>query len=68
MIWLLVLIYIAILTAELPPLLKERSYRDIWALACFFIIALYMSLALYYSWPLAEPFEALVTAIGREGS
>ncbi len=67
MIWILVAIYILILAIELPSLIKKRLYRELGTFSVYFVIGLYMSLAFYYGWPLAGPFEALASALGRIG-
>jgi len=66
MIWILITIYVMILGLELPALLKKKSRREFWAFAVYFLMGLYMSLAFYYSWPLIEPFQALVDYVGSD--
>lgn len=60
MIWILVAIYVVILALEVPPLLKQKMYPELGAFLAFFIIGMYVSLAYYYEWPLAGPFNALM--------
>lgn len=66
MIWILIAIYILILALELPGLVKTPRRLELWVFSGYFLIGLYMSLAFYYNWPLAEPFEALVNFIGSD--
>ncbi len=60
MIWVLVVIYFLIIFIEVPPLVKKRMYPELGVFFAVFVIALYMSLAFYYEWPLIGPFDALI--------
>lgn len=66
MIWILVVIYVMILVLELPALMKKKSRLELWTFSGYFLVGVYMSLAFYFSWPLLEPFQALVTLIGSD--
>lgn len=59
MIWILLIIYLLIILIEVPALLKKQLYAELKAFMIVFIVGLYMGLALFYQWPLTEPFAAL---------
>jgi hypothetical protein len=48
-----------ILLIELPGLIKNRLYREIWVFSLLFLIGAYMACAQLYQWPLPNPLADL---------
>jgi peptidoglycan/LPS O-acetylase OafA/YrhL len=48
-----------ILLIELPGLIKNRLYREIWVFSLLFLIGAYMAFAQLYQWPLPNPLADL---------
>lgn len=65
MILLVITIYIVIFLAEVPGLVYRKYYKELFVFIIVFLTGVYMSLAFYYQWPLAAPFQAITTYMER---
>jgi hypothetical protein len=63
MIWLLIGIYVVIVVLEMPAIIKNHMYREMWTFMAFFVVGLYMSLAQLYGWPLYNPFSPFIAML-----
>jgi predicted membrane channel-forming protein YqfA (hemolysin III family) len=59
MIVLLVLVFVIIILVDVPPLIKQRMWRELAAFSVFFIIGVVYSLGQFYHWPLPNPVKGL---------
>ena len=66
MFFLLVIIYLLILAIELPPLVKNRWYKEIGVFAVLFLCALYMGMVQFYHWPMYNPWDHLLPLLPPE--
>jgi hypothetical protein len=56
---LLILALSVILLIELPGLIKNQLYREIWVFSFLFLIGTYLACAQLYQWPLPNPLAEL---------
>ncbi|NLU50705.1 MAG: hypothetical protein GXX09_09945 [Syntrophomonadaceae bacterium] len=59
MIILLIFIFLVIILIDVPPLVKQRMWKDLAAFSVLFIIGVVYSLGVFYDWPLPNPVKGL---------
>lgn len=64
MVVLLVLLYLAIIAFEVPPLVKKKYWRDLAAFSFFMALAIALSLPLALGVKLPNPTKLLVAIFG----
>lgn len=58
-----IITYIIILWIELPRLIKNQWYKEMAVFGILFVIAVFLSMAQLYHWPIFNPFEAIISMI-----
>ena len=54
-----ILAFTVVVLIELPGLIKNRLYREIWVFSFLFLIGVYLTFAQLYQWPLPNPLPNL---------
>ena len=55
---------ILILIIEAPGLIRQKHYKEFYALTFLLLIGFFMGLAFFLKWPLSAPFEAMISYFG----
>ncbi|MBP1762232.1 MAG: hypothetical protein H6Q64_1774 [Firmicutes bacterium] len=55
---------ILILIIEAPGLIRQKHYKEFYALAILLLIGFSMGLAFFLKWPLTAPFDAVIAYFG----
>jgi uncharacterized membrane protein len=55
---------ILILIIEAPGLVRQKHYKELYALVILLLIGFFMGLAFFLKWPLAAPFNAVTAYFG----
>ncbi|ADI01080.1 MAG TPA: hypothetical protein GXX39_09645 [Syntrophothermus lipocalidus] len=61
MLALLILLFLVIILIDVPPLLRDKMYRELAVFSVLMAIAVLYSLGQFYNWPLPNPVRALET-------
>ncbi|MGE5421901.1 MAG: hypothetical protein ACM3QW_01435 [Ignavibacteriales bacterium] len=64
MLFLLIAIFIAILLIDVPPLIKQKMYKELAAFSVLFVIGVVYSLGQFYGWALPNPAKGLMMLFG----
>lgn len=67
MILLLVAIFVIIILIDVPPLVKQRMYKELAAFVVLFLIGAIYSLGQFYGWSLPNPARGLQILFGSGG-
>lgn len=51
MVYLFAALLVGIILVEVPPLVKEKNYREIIIFSCFLLAAFYLGMVQLYDWP-----------------
>ncbi|NLV21209.1 MAG: hypothetical protein GXY49_04380 [Syntrophomonadaceae bacterium] len=64
MIWIYIALCLLILIIEVPGLIKQQHYRDLYVFMFLLVIGFFMGLAFFLKWPLFAPFAAMTSYFG----
>ena len=59
MLVLLVMLFVTIILIDVPPLLRDKMYRELAVFSVLMAVAILYSLGQFYNWPLPNPVRAL---------
>lgn len=59
MIFLLISIFLIIILIDVPPLVKQKMYKELAAFTVLFLIGVIYSLGQFYGWDLPNPARGL---------
>ncbi|NLN87677.1 MAG: hypothetical protein GX133_08815 [Syntrophomonadaceae bacterium] len=52
--------YLLILAIELPPLIRNRWYKEMAVFGVLFLCSVYMGMVQFYHWPFFNPWDHLL--------
>lgn len=67
MILLLIAIFSIIIVIDVPPLIKQKMYKELATFTVLFLIGVIYSLGQFYGWPLPNPAKGLEMLFGHGG-
>ena len=65
MLLVLIVVYIVIIIMEVPALIKNGWRRELLIFSLVFVLGVYLSLAQYYRWPLANPLQSMIQSASQ---
>ncbi|QGU00534.1 hypothetical protein SYNTR_1940 [Candidatus Syntrophocurvum alkaliphilum] len=63
MIWLLLGLFLVIILVEVPALIIEKLYRELFVFCVIFAVGVYMSLVQLYGLPFFDLFNYIITML-----